>query len=147
MMAATRRDPPQAFATPSGISTATVCRLSGKRATKACLDVETVDASGNVSRRSQVYTEHFVSGSEPIEYCDLHGRFGHGVLGALAAAFGGGRHSDAVPAPMPVATDGAPQPAAVAAVAETATEPATPDGEKPKKRGFWSRIFGGDKKK
>ena len=147
MMAATKGDPPQAFATPSGISTATVCRLSGKLATKACLEVETVDARGNVSRRSQVYTEHFVGGSEPIEYCDLHGRFGHGVLGALAAVFGGSSHSDAVPAPMPVATDGTPQPATVAAVAEAAGQTAPPADEKPKKRGFWSRIFGGDKKK
>jgi hypothetical protein len=69
------------------------------------------------------------------------------VLGALAAVFGGSSHSDAVPAPMPVATDGTPQPAAVAAVADAAAQTAPPAEEKPKKRGFWSRVFGGDKKK
>ncbi len=143
MMAATKGDPAEGFDAPSGITTATVCRLSGKLATKACLDVETVDARGNVSRRSQVYTEHFVGGSEPIEYCDQHGRLGHGVLGALAAVFGGSSHTDAVPAPAAVATDGSPQPAAVSAVTATAETVAQPADEKPKKRGFWSRIFGG----
>jgi len=141
MMSATKGDGNDWFAAPSGLTTATVCRLSGKLANKACLDVETVDAKGNINRRSQVYTEHFIGGSEPIEYCDLHGRFGHGVLGALAAVFGSGS-SDAVPAPVPVATDGVAPPAAVPAVAEV-TDPAAPvpPVQPEKKRGFWSRVF------
>jgi hypothetical protein len=124
--------------------TATVCRLSGKLATGSCLDVDTVDSRGNTRRGSQVYTEHFVSGSEPHEYCEEHRRFGNGVLGAIAAALGGG--PDPAPAPAPVATG------SVAAVAPTgatpvtdaagtpATEPA-PTEEPKKRRGFWSRIF------
>jgi penicillin-binding protein 1A len=146
MMSATKGDPADGFATPSGITTATVCRLSGKLATKACLDVESVDRNGNASRRSQVYTEHFVAGSEPIEYCNLHGRFGHGVLGALAAVFGVGS-SDPAPAPSAVATDGtSAQSSAVVATTAPMAAPA-PASESPappqRRRGFWSKIFGG----
>jgi 1A family penicillin-binding protein len=138
MSVATKGHEAEWLRTPSDITTATVCRLSGRLATRACLDVQTVDSGGNASRRSQVYTEHFVAGSEPIEYCDLHGRFGHGVLGTLAAVFGVG-NGQSVDAPVPVATDGAapapPQPAAAEASAPPAPQPE-------RRRGFWGRIFG-----
>jgi penicillin-binding protein 1A len=139
MMAATKGDPPEWFRAPATVTTATVCRLSGRLATDSCRDVETIGADGGRSRRSQVYTEFFVGGTEPIEYCDLHGgRFGDGVLGALAAVFGGGGSAH-VPAPVPVATDGTAPPVVVPAVTEAAPAPA-PQPER--RRGFWSRVFG-----
>jgi penicillin-binding protein 1A len=140
MAIATQGDKAEWLRTPPDITTATVCRLSGRLATRACLDVETVDSRGNASRRSQVYSEHFVAGSEPIEYCDLHGRFSHGVLGTLAAVFGVGNGEPvAAPAPVAVATAGAVPSAAQPAVADTAA-PQVPQPER--RRGFWGRIFG-----
>jgi 1A family penicillin-binding protein len=141
MMSATKGDPPDWFSPPRGITSATVCRLSGRLATRACGDVETVDSRGNVSRRSQVITEHFVSGTEPIEYCDLHGRFGHGVLSALAAVFGGGQAEHmAPPATVAAAVATAPAQSSAPAVAEAVAAAPAP-APQPKKRGFWSRIF------
>jgi penicillin-binding protein 1A len=148
MISATRGNPPDWFQQPAGITTATVCRLSGKLATGSCMDVETVDSRGNAKRGSQVYTEHFVRGTEPHEYCEAHGRFGHGVLGALAAVFGGAGRPDPVPAP--VATSGvvtAISAPVVTPVAEVDSAPAAPPSApappapEPKRRGFWSRIF------
>jgi penicillin-binding protein 1A len=146
MMAATKGDQPEWFRAPETVSSAGVCRLSGKLATHACQDVETVDSDGNLSRRSQVYTEYFVSGTEPIEYCNLHGRFGRGVMGTLAAVFGGGAGKSVSSSQVAVATDGAAAPAPVAAVTEAAPEPA-PAAAPEKRKGFWSRLFGGGGKK
>jgi penicillin-binding protein 1A len=153
MMSATNGDPPDWFRQPHGIVTATVCRLSGKLATGACADVETVDSRGNIRRGSQVYTESFVSGTEPHAYCEEHGRFGHGVLGALAAVFGGGGRSEPVPAAVStggVATGGVTAISApgVTSVGEVESAPAAqtsvpvpPAPEPKKRRGFWGRIF------
>jgi penicillin-binding protein 1A len=140
MIAATKGDKPDWFRAPGNVTSATVCRLSGRLATPSCLDVETVDAKGNRSRRSQSYVEHFVSGREPSEYCDLHGgRFGHGVLGALAAVFGGG--ADRAPEAVPVATDGVVPDVVAPAVVTEITGGTLTEAETPRKRGFWSRVF------
>ncbi|MBU5487161.1 PBP1A family penicillin-binding protein [Clostridium sp. MSJ-8] len=56
---------------PSGITTATVCKDSGKLATSLCSS----DPRGN-----RVYTEMFIEGTEPTSYCDAHVNYGGGVL-------------------------------------------------------------------
>jgi 1A family penicillin-binding protein len=141
MTRATKGNAPDWYQAPSSITTATICRLSGKLATHECLDVETVDREGRHTRSSHSYTDYFVKGSEPIEYCDLHGgQGGRGVLGALAAALGIG--SDGAP-PAPSVTAATPEHTASAPpAAETGPAPETVP-EPAKKRGFWSRIFGG----
>ena len=48
---------------PSNITTATICKASGKLATDKCRE----DPRGN-----QVYTEYFVKGTVPSKYCDCH---------------------------------------------------------------------------
>ncbi len=150
MMAATRGDEPNWFKAPGAITSATICRLSGKLATDSCRDVVTVDNEGELVRKSMAYTEYFVRGTEPEDYCPLHG-FESGL--ALATS---GTAAEVAPPPAPAAagaprTPGslaaAPGPPAVAGgvtggVVTPAEEPA-----KPPKRGFWSRVFGrGDKK-
>ena len=73
MKAATTGDKPEWFKRPGRTSRPRrVCRLSGKLATEGCEDVEVVDKDGKLERRSMVYTEYFVRGTEPTEYCDLH---------------------------------------------------------------------------
>jgi penicillin-binding protein 1A len=144
MKTATRNDKADWFRSPGGLTSATICRLSGKLAGESCGDVEVIDSKGNRSRKSQIYTEYFVTGTEPTEYCDLHGRFHGGVLGAIASVFGGGPEPAPAPAPVPVATDGA-APAAV--VTEAAVAAPAPAVQPEKKRGFWGRLFGGGGKK
>ena len=48
---------------PNNVTTATICKASGKLATDICRE----DPRGN-----QVYTEYFVKGTVPTKYCDCH---------------------------------------------------------------------------
>src|SRR6059036_2491485 len=59
MKVATRNDAPDWLAPPPGVTTATVCRLSGKLASAGCQDVEVVNRDGVLEHRSMVYTEYF----------------------------------------------------------------------------------------
>src|SRR5262249_55844183 len=72
MKVATRDDTPDWVTPPPGITTAVVCRVSGKLATDACHNVDTQAADGTIQQKSMVYTEYFVRGSEPTSYCDAH---------------------------------------------------------------------------
>ena len=63
---------------------ATVCRISGQLATDACAHAPDADAQGNLTIRSQVYTEYFVRGTEPTEYCPIHGA--GGLMEAIATS-------------------------------------------------------------
>ena len=142
MKAATEGDKPQWLSVPRGITTASVCRLSGKLATDDCnhldVNVDLAQEGGRIDRRPPVYTEYFARGTEPSEYCDLHKE--RGFLGALASIFHGG--GEPPPPPPRVTTYTPPPPPMVAAETGTA-EPAPSADELPKrKRGFWSKIFG-----
>jgi penicillin-binding protein 1A len=145
MKEATRTHKPQYFRAPAGITTATVCRLSGKLAEDGCEDAEVIDARGDVTRRSTVYTEYFARGTAPTETCDLHSR--RNFLGAVASIFSG--NGDRAPA----RTDGSSAPPAPASTTASAPEASTggetvgatipPSAEQPRRRrGFWSRLFG-----
>ncbi|MDU5107440.1 transglycosylase domain-containing protein [Clostridium sp.] len=48
---------------PGGVTTVTICKDSGKRATDLC---------SHDQRGSRVYTEMFISGTEPSGVCDVH---------------------------------------------------------------------------
>ncbi len=137
MKGATSGDKPDWLIPPSGISTAQVCRLSGKLATEGCQDVEVVSNNGQIDRRSMVYTEYFARGTVPDAYCDLHPT--RGIMNKIAGAFGAG--TDA-PAPTPVANTGLPPaPAATSGTTPAPEIAAAPEAGK-KKRGFWSKLFG-----
>jgi penicillin-binding protein 1A len=136
MKAATKADQPAWFDPPSNITTANVCRISGKLATEGCAHVAVAD-NGRVEDRSMIYTEYFARGTEPDAYCDIHPT--HGFLGAVASIF---RVSDK-PAPLPIEATGllvAPMPT-TGAVAGAVIPPAKPEEPK-KKRGFFSRLLG-----
>jgi penicillin-binding protein 1A len=137
MKVATATDKPEWFKAPPGVTTATVCRLSGKLATKGCEDVEVVGKNGELLRKSMVYTEYFDRGTEPTTYCELHQ---HGLLGTLAGIFG----SDVNPAPPRVEDAGTRPgtPPVAVATSGDANHVEAPQPEVKKKRGFWSRIFG-----
>ena len=151
MKVATRDDKTEWPEPPSGITTASVCRLSGKLATIGCEDVDVVSesgssrrsrgasgvSSGELLRRSMVYTEYFARGTAPTDYCDLHPT--RGVMTKMADAFSSGPVKVAPPG-LVLSAESAPE-----ASAATATAPSEMDlaPEPPrKKRGFWSKVFG-----
>ena len=137
MAAATAKDRAEWFSTPARITSATICRLSGKLATDSCHESVT-DAKGHVTNESTVYTEYFVEGTEPTELCPIHRRLTTNPFKALAALISPGRASSPT---EPVVTQPPTQ------HVETAPAPPqpTPQAEQ-KKRGFWSKVFGGSKK-
>jgi len=137
MKAATEGDKVEWPDPPSGITTASVCRLSGKLATIGCEDVETVSDKGQAERRSMVYTEYFASGSVPTAYCDLHPT--RGLMTKMAGFVGSGPVKAAPTSfdPSSLHTDAPPPPATeVAPAVDRAPDPPK------KKRGFWSKLFG-----
>jgi penicillin-binding protein 1A len=115
MTAATRHDAAEWFQPPATVTTATICRLSGKLAGDGCKDAVYQNENGELVRGSLEYTEYFAAGTEPTEYCPIHSS-GQNVVA----------NSDAprMPGAIP------PQP----------TPASTPEGQK--KKGFWGRIFG-----
>jgi penicillin-binding protein 1A len=144
MKVATRDDKPDWLKPPSDVTTATVCRVSGKLATDACRDVETISTDGFSERKSMVYTEYFARGTAPSTYCDIHG-YGD-ITTRVAGGFGGGGSYErpaAIRLPEPDVTT----PPIAAGTSGTLPHAENPDPEAPpaKKRGFWGRIFGRDR--
>jgi 1A family penicillin-binding protein len=132
MKAATNGDEPQWFRAPATVSSANVCRISGKLPVDGCRNVISTADDGTLTVRSMVYTEYFIRGSEPIDFCPVHGG---GGFGDVIVGTGGGFASPPPAVPAAPAQVDAPAP----------SEPAPPppvQAEPRKKRGFWSRIFG-----
>jgi 1A family penicillin-binding protein len=143
---------------PSNVIGVNVCRVSGKLPNGGCDNVEVISRDGFVERRSMIYTDFFVRGTQPTHVCPLHTE--RSLLDRLAGVFGGGDEGHPVsaeevglPAPVPARTSGeaAPPPAPAAKPASTTKKPTEKAEEPKKKRGFWSRLFGrgddDDKKK
>lgn len=146
MKVATRADKPEWFRAPRDIVGADVCRISGKRPSNGCHQVEHVSRTGVFSVRSAVYTEYFVAGTEPSEACPVH------QSGSWIDQIAGGSpsHVDTGPVvsgerPTPVGTTATAPPSASPPAAEVSAVPAEAEvAAQPgsKKPGFWSRIFG-----
>jgi penicillin-binding protein 1A len=154
MKTATRADEPEWFRPPSGLTSATICRLSGALATDSCRNAVDVDEEGNVTERSTVYTEYFVRGTEPRTFCTIHQQYEDRSWWRILA--GGDRderpHVPARDVVVERRPDGersderpaapeAVQPAGVTGGILTPESQASPAPE-PKRPGFWGRIFG-----
>ena len=149
MKTATRNDKPDWFERPAEVTGMNVCRVSGKLANTGCGAVMSVGQDGYLQSRSQVYTEYFAQGTQPTSYCPIHTAESYTVAAEPVATTGEVAASP-TPAPpgqrqtAPAATlpGTPPPPRAQPAPAEpTRTEPAPA----PKRRGFWGRLFLGDK--
>jgi penicillin-binding protein 1A len=153
MAAATRADPPDRFTMPATVVPVMVDRLSGLLPTDACRGAIVYDSDGVPTDKSMVYTEYFVRGTEPIDYCPLHSRpfeaiatSGDGTRPAVAASSGDAGKSALPPADH---LHGAAAPGAEARLgdnppaATAGAQPAPPaPASTPRKRGFWGRLFG-----
>jgi 1A family penicillin-binding protein len=147
MKIATRDDKPEWFTRPASVTTANVCRISGKLPNGGCDHVEVINRDGTIESRSMIYTEYFLKGTQPTTVCPLHEP--RSFMDAIAGVFG----KDSGPPPLPVGASGLPMPtpppertgSGHAAEPAPATTTAAPGEEPaaPKKRGFWSRVFGG----
>jgi penicillin-binding protein 1A len=129
MIAATRGNASDRFSAPATVTSATICPISGRLATDAC-------------RRAHaaVYTEYFERGTEPIDSCPYHILHSRSPLTLAATTIAPVRPS----APAPSVAASAPA-AVAAAVVPQAHEPISVEPQpqaQPKKRGFWSRVFG-----
>ena len=159
MKTATRGDEPAWFRPPPGLTSATICRLSGALATDSCRDAVDLDDEGNVVGGAMVYNEYFVRGTEPRTFCPIHDAYEDRSFWRI---FTGGRderphvpardvvverrpderraderRSEVRPAPAEVS-----QPAGVTGGVLTQPEPQASTAQEPKRRGFWGRIFG-----
>jgi 1A family penicillin-binding protein len=148
MRDATKGDKPVWFTPPKNVVGVNVCRVSGKLPNKGCDAVEVLTNTGEVQTRSMVYTDYFLRGKQPIDVCPLHE--GHGFFDRVAGMFGKDTEE-------PVAAEAAGVPPTDEAARPTTgvvTGGTLPDAQKTetpeeprKKRGFWSRVFGGGKDK
>jgi penicillin-binding protein 1A len=151
MREATKGDKPEWYKPPSGIVSANVCRLSGKRPASGCYGSYVEAADGSYVLSSSVYTEYFAKGTVPSDTCPLHT---YRPSFETRTAWADTASPQAAPGASGVVTSEA---AAQAARADgvDVRDPAHRDDEdrdeakepQKKKRGFWSRLFGrgGDK--
>lgn len=151
MRVATRRDEPRWIDPPHGLVSVQVCRVSGMRPADGCDHVTVEREDGSTDVRSMVYGEYFVRGTEPSETCPLHE--GASVFGRVAGWLGAGASaSPAASVPAVLAPEPPPDAAPVAPVTDVAkATPTNDEGQQtapaePKKRGFWSRVFGKQEK-
>ena len=143
MKEATRGHKAEWLKAPRGVVGVSVCRTSGLLPSNGCYAVDVVSRTGDVRVRSMVYTEYFVAGTEPLDTCEVHARRG---FGDRFTGMFGAYEAPATSLPPPTAGPVAPavDPVPPAAVATSGPQaPPPPDVQAPpKKRGFWSRIFG-----
>ena len=137
---------------PANVVGVNVCRVSGKLPNAGCANVASSDEFGNLIIKSAVYTDYFVKGTSPGSLCPVHGS---AYLDAVAVASASGSPA---PFPIPAAGDRATLPLPAAQGTTGVTIPPPPgsapvtggkveETPQPKKRGFWSRLFGRDKDK
>jgi penicillin-binding protein 1A len=127
MREATRGHKPEWFSRPRGVTSARICPLSGKLATDFCHD-------SDGDQRSRAYYENFTAGTEPTDTCPIHNPVPSRPLRTLAAFL--------APKPAPAAQAPVAAPQGPPAVTEAPSAPIVEAPPAPKKRGFWSRVFG-----
>jgi penicillin-binding protein 1A len=142
MRKATNGDPDEWYDAPAGVVAVQVCRLSGKRPVSGCQGSTYYTSEGRYASSSSVYTDYFVKGTEPRDYCPIHGTtsFTHRVAGWFGA-------SPSSPSPERASdstTSADAPPDAQHADRRDRDDAPTEIRQAPekKKRGFWSRVFG-----
>ena len=148
MKKATAKDPSEWYGPPPGVVSANVCRLSGKRPTEACYGSPYIDEQGEYKNTNSVYAEYFVKGTEPDEYCHIHGSTS--IFNRIAGWVGGGGSPTAPAQERPSEAANHDRDADDVRHADRDDDdeddvPEVAKAEEPqkKKRGFWSRVFGG----
>jgi 1A family penicillin-binding protein len=141
MKVATKGHKPEWFSRPSDVIGVNVCRLSGRLPNAGCGHIEQVSRDGGIERRSLIYTEFFVRGTQPRAACDLHPA---PTLITVSAGNAPGMSAEAgLPGEIAATAGVAPPPTSPAARTAATAKPAEEKAEEPeRRRGFWSRLFG-----
>jgi penicillin-binding protein 1A len=156
MKKATKGAKPEWFERPANVVGVNVCRVSGKLPSQGCESVIVPASTGQLEKRSMVYTDFFVKGTQPTDMCPLHQS--PSFIDRLAGIFGKDSgvpvsvDASGTPLPGAVSTSGAPVPAPSVENKEDPSKKNDAKDEKvedgKKKRGFWGRLFGrGDDEK
>ena len=142
-------DGPDWFERPPDVGGVTVCRVSGKLPGAGCSNVQVVTTDGWTETRSMLYTEFFRKGTQPTSICPIHSAsFADTLVTSASSETPRAVGDEPAPPASPAATTGraAPEPQAPAArPADVPRDEARPP-EPQKKRGFWSKVFGIDRK-
>ena len=148
MKVATKGDSPDWFERPNDVVGVTVCRLSGKLPSDGCSSVQVDTGDGWVETRSMLYTEYFKKGTQPTSYCPLHSGYVDAVASGDAPDSPRPVADEPAPHAPPAATSGRPAPSPPAAAVIHPSDPReeVKPAEPKKKRGFWSKVFGIDRK-
>jgi membrane peptidoglycan carboxypeptidase len=85
MKVATSNDKPEWFTPPYGVTTATICRISGKLAAEGCDHAEVIGKDGQIETRSMVYTEYFLAAPSRPVLRHAHGERGIRYHGGVFA--------------------------------------------------------------
>jgi penicillin-binding protein 1A len=144
MRKATTGDPSEWYSPPKGVVATNVCRLSGKRPVEGCSGATYITDTGDYATSSSVYTEYFVKGTQPADYCEIHAarsidsRVAGVWLGTSPSAAAQERAEIAAALPDADREDvrHADRPA------DQQAQDAQTAPEQKKKRGFWSKVFG-----
>ncbi len=146
MKVATKGNKPDWIDRPSNVIGVNVCRVSGKLPNEGCDHVDVVNRDGGTESRSMIYTDYFVSGTQPTTICPLHPSAS--LMDKLAGLFGGGKPEVPIPPeqaglpPGRAGTSGVSnRPPAAASGGSDEIRGGTTE-EPPKKRGFWAKVFG-----
>ena len=148
MKRATRGDKPDWFERPANVVGLNVCRMSGRLPAGGCDSVSVVDRDGLVAKRSMVYTEYFVRGTEPTTSVRSTA-----LRSPIAWPASSARRSACRCRPTQSACrrrdrQHVGQPGLDAAATSPSRSQEDKVEEPKKKRGFWGRIFGrGDEEK
>jgi 1A family penicillin-binding protein len=145
MKTALRGAKPEWLERPANVVGLNVCRVSGKLPNENCGDVPVVLEDGQVERRSMIYTEFFVRGTQPTTICPIHQSpsFVERLAGIFGKEVGTPVPAEEVGPRLPPPTSTTGPPAAVRGEDATREAEKTQKVEEPKKkRGFWSRVFG-----
>ena len=157
MKRATKGAKPEWLERPANVVGVNVCRVSGKLPSQGCESVLVAANTGQLEKRSMVYTDFFVKGTQPTDMCPVH--LSPSFMDRLAGIFG-----KDTGVPVSVDTSGVPSQGAVSTSGAPVPSPSIENKEDPKKsegkddkvedgkkkRGFWGRLFGrgdDDKKK
>ena len=146
MKRATKGDKSEWIDKPADVVVVNVCRMSGKLPNSGCDAVLVVNKDGGIETKSMIYGEYFARGTAPTTTCPLHESLS--ILDRVAGVFGKDNHGQPVPAEgtgLPAPPAASPNGSAAGGPGEKPVE-ATGErvGEEPKKkRGFWSKVFGG----
>ena len=115
MKKATKGAKPEWFERPANVVGVNVCRVSGKLPSQGCESVIVPASTGQLEKRSMVYTDFFVKGTQPTDMCPLHQS--PSFIDRLAGIFGKDSgvpvsvDASGTPLPGAVSTSGAPVPA------------------------------------